>query len=395
MTRFIFINRVYWPSPEATAQLLRDLTHAIAATGTQVSVITDSPAVRGNPDDTPNLTVYRTGGSPHRKLGVAAKLAAYSKFIRAAKTVLKDLVTPGDVVVAMTDPPMLGAKIGPTVRQNGGLVWHWSQDVYPEVALAIKPFGPFTHLLRMLIPGRNREWARSSGIVAIGADMADRIASCGIPRAKISVSPNWAPIDSVPQTTTEPRQAWGIRPESFRLSYSGNLGRAHTLVPLVNLVRLLQPYPQVETLIVGEGPQKAQLKKSVAVQNLQRCTFHPPVPIAQLASSLAASHVQIITMRPDCVGTVWPSKFYGIIAVARPIIFIGPKSAEIAQLIQQNQLGIAVGPSDLTAAQKFVVDLLESPDRYAKICDQVNKFAQRQPGLPGAVQFWKNIVSAR
>jgi colanic acid biosynthesis glycosyl transferase WcaI len=392
MPLLIFINRVYWPSTEATAQLLRDLTVRLATTGTQVLVITDSPLPPECRDDIANLRVLRIGGSPNRKLGVLEKLLVYAKFTRAAKSILGEKISSGDVVVPMTDPPMLGPKIGPTVRNLGGKIWHWSQDVYPEVALAIKPFGPFTAALRMLLSTRNREWSKSCGIVAIGTDMADRIAACGIPRAKIFISPNWAPFDLVPQRQIDQRQQWGIPLESFLLTYSGNLGRAHTLTPLIELVRLLQPQREVETLIVGDGPQKSEMEELITSQKLLRCTFKLPVPIAELRSSLEAADVHVITMRPDCVGTVWPSKFYGIVAVARPIIFIGPKSAEIAQLITKHDLGISVEPDDLKEASRFVVRLAGDQNMHHEYCARVAAFGKIQPGLDGAVTFWNRIV---
>ncbi len=394
MPRIIFINRVYWPSAEATAQILRDLTIGLAATGTSVIVITDTPIDPELQDNVPNLKVYRTGNRTQRKLGIVSKLLGYARFIDAAKITIKKILNPDDRVVAMTDPPMLGPKIGPTVRRSGGKIWHWSQDVYPEVALAIKPFGHLTNLMRILIPHRNREWAQSSGIVAIGSDMADCIAQTGISRTLISISPNWSPINLVPQSRINQRERWEIQPDKFLLTYSGNLGRAHTLNPLIDLVRLLQPNEQVETLIVGNGPQRATLIKLVSSQNLRRCHFKQSVPISELESSLAAADVHVITMRPDCVGTVWPSKFYGVISVSRPMIFIGPKTAEIAQLITHHQLGIAVEPTNLEAAQQFVERLCSDPSTYDAFCLRVGQFAHQQPGRIGAVQFWNGIVAS-
>ena len=294
----------------------------------------------------------------------------------------------------MTDPPMLGPNIGPIVRRNGGKIWHWSQDVYPEVALAIKPFGPLTNLMQLLIPSRNREWAQSSGIVAIGSDMAGCIARAGIPRTHISITPNWSPINLVPQIRIDQRQQWDIKPDKFLLIYSGNLGRAHSLNPLIDLVRLLQPNEKVETLIVGNGPQRATLIKSVSSQNLRRCHFKQPVPISELESSLSAADIHIITMRPDCVGTIWPSKFFGVISVSRPMIFIGPATAEIAQLITRNQLGIAVEPTNLGTAKQFVEKLSSQPQTYEAFCLRVAQFAKKQPGRTGAVQFWNGIVAS-
>jgi colanic acid biosynthesis glycosyl transferase WcaI len=392
VSRIVFINRVYWPSTEATAQILRDLTLGLAASGTSVLVITGTPLSDQEKDDCPNLTVHRLGTGNRRTLGILSKLRDYSRFTQSAKITVSQVVKPTDTVVAMTDPPMLGSDLGPTVRKAGGAMWHWSQDLYPEVALAIRPFGPLTIGLKLLLPRRNREWHQCTGIVAIGADMAEKIGSQGISEAKISVSQNWAPSGLAPTKHVYAETSPEAKPPSFILSYSGNLGRAHVLEPVLDLVKLLQAHPTIETRIIGNGPQKRSLVERVNRENLTRCVFLAPVPISELQASLAGAHLHLITMRPDCVGTVWPSKFYGIVAVARPMIFIGPQSAEIAQLITKHDLGISVEPDDLKEASRFVERLAGDQNVHHEYCARVAAFGKIQPGLDGAVTFWNRIV---
>ena len=392
MKRIVFINRVYWPSTEATAQILRDLTLGLAAKGTSVVVITSTPLTDGDTDDTANLRVLRVGEKSGRSLGVITKLRGYSRFTNSALSAIKTLVSSTDVVVAMTDPPMLGSSIGQTVRTKQAQIWHWTQDLYPEVALAIKPFGPLSALLKFLLPRRNREWINSTGIVAIGSDMAGRIAGSGISSKKIAISPNWAPAKLSFERKVNYREKWGVSDESFLLAYSGNLGRAHILDPLLDLVLLLQSAERVKTVIIGQGPQRATLMLRAEREQIGGLTFQSPVPLSDLGSSLAAADVHLITMRPDCSGSVWPSKFYGVVATGRPVIFIGPKSAEIFEIITKSQLGIAVEPTNLTEAQHFVMKLADSPKIHREYCERVQEFALQQPGLEGAINFWNRIV---
>jgi hypothetical protein len=41
-----------------------------------------------------------------------------------------------------------------------------------------------------------------------------------------------------------------------------------------------------------------------------------------------------------------PSKFYGILAVARPVIFIGATDGELARLIDEHGIGLVVAEGD-------------------------------------------------
>jgi len=392
MPKIIFVNRVYWPSTQATAQILRDLTVALASAGLNVQVITSTPLSGDYRDEITNLEVLRTSKETTAKTNLLAKFCSYSRFLKSTRHVLGAILRKNDVVVAMTDPPMLGANIAPLVRDKGGEMWHWSQDLYPEVALAIKPFGVFTKLLEIYKRRRNAEWRKAKGIVAIGCDMKQRIVQNGISDSKVLVSANWAPRDL---KTTEPnlqRTKWNVPTDSFVISYSGNLGRAHVLTPILDLVDALKAETCIHTVIVGHGAQKNALKTQAHDRLLERCIFQDPVPISELGNSLSAADIHLITMRPDCVGTVWPSKFYGIIAAQRPIVFIGPKSAEVASLIAKHELGIAVEPSDIVRAADFIAKLAGDPKLQLEFRGKIGEFAKQQAGLDDAIALWTNVA---
>lgn len=57
----------------------------------------------------------------------------------------------------------------------------------------------------------------------------------------------------------------------------------------------------------------------------------PYQPRAALGESLAAADLHLITMRPGFAGLIVPSKIYGILAVGRPAVFVGPGDSEVAR----------------------------------------------------------------
>ena len=114
LPRVIFVNRVYWPSTAATAQLLADLTEGLAARDWPVHVI----ATGTEPGPRNGVIIHRTGaGEQHG--GLLSRAFNYSRFNRRAIQLLAELARPGDVVVPLTDPPMLGAA-GSRVRPSNG-----------------------------------------------------------------------------------------------------------------------------------------------------------------------------------------------------------------------------------------------------------------------------------
>jgi colanic acid biosynthesis glycosyl transferase WcaI len=71
---------------------------------------------------------------------------------------------------------------------------------------------------------------------------------------------------------------------------------------------------------------------------------------------LAQAHIGLVTQRTACVGTVVPSKIYGLMAAGRPILFIGSRRATPAILIRRFECGWRVEPG----ATQSLIDLLET-----------------------------------
>lgn len=56
-----------------------------------------------------------------------------------------------------------------------------------------------------------------------------------------------------------------------------------------------------------------------------------------------------------------PSKFYGVLAAARPTIFIGDPDGEIGSVVRDFQCGMALRPGDVDALVGAILHLRHSP----------------------------------
>src|SRR3954463_102675 len=87
--RVIFVNRVYWPSLAATAQLLTDLSGGLAARGWEVHVI----AAGDGSTSHEGVTIHRTGeGDEHG--GLVSRTRNYWRFLRQLRAQLRNLLQP-------------------------------------------------------------------------------------------------------------------------------------------------------------------------------------------------------------------------------------------------------------------------------------------------------------
>ncbi|MBL9215498.1 MAG: glycosyltransferase family 4 protein [Opitutaceae bacterium] len=387
--RVIFVNRVYWPSEEATAQLLTDLAEGLAGGGWPVDVI----AAGDGGGERNGVRLHRTGPGD-RHAGLLSRIANYRRFTRAAAAQVAALARRGDIVVPLTDPPMLGAAVASAAAARGARVVPWVQDIYPEIVSA--HLGALLSL--PLLPLRRRRdaaWRAAARVVVLGTDMARQVAARGVPAGRIAVVPNWAPREldapASPAAIAARRQAWGL-PGGFVVAYSGNLGRVHEFATVLDAAALLRDRPDLTFLFIGRGARFEQIRAAAARQRLGNVRLLPPEPRAQLAAALAAADVHLVTLRPAFARLVYPSKLAGVLAAGRPVAFVGPTDGDIARLLADGPCGVAVAPGEAGPLAAALRRWRDAPDLARAAGERGRRAYERQLTFARALARWTAVL---
>jgi glycosyltransferase involved in cell wall biosynthesis len=387
--RVIFVNRVYWPSTAATAQLLTDLAEGLAARNRPVHVIAAGEAsTRHN-----GVIIHRPGGS-EQHTGLFSRIRNYRRFRRDAGRQLAALVQPGDIVVVMTDPPMLGAALTSLVAQRGAAVVHWIQDIYPEIVTA--HLGAWTSpWLSRLRARRDVAWRAARTCVALGEDMAQVIASKGTPAARIAVVSNWAPRELQAPASAEAiaarRAAWGVTGK-FVVAYSGNLGRVHEFAAVLAAAGHLKARRDIVFLFIGTGARFEEVRTAARARGLENVRLLPPEPRATLAAALAAADAQLVTLRPGFARLVYPSKLAGVLAAGRPVLFVGPPEGEIARLLARERCGSSFGPGDGAKLSATILEWQTDPAACRQLGRRARETYERHFTFDSALAAWERIL---
>jgi colanic acid biosynthesis glycosyl transferase WcaI len=395
--RAIFINRFYWPDEPATAQLLTDLAEALATKGIEVTVIASHPGRPEVPfkETRRGVRILRIRGTRWaRHLGLIGKLADFVTFFLAALWRLFAEVRRGDAVVALTDPPLLGVGAWFVTGLRGARLYHWVQDIYPEVAIELAG-QPWLALLR---PLRNLAWRRAARCVTLGKDMATVLASAKVSSGKIALAPNWAPAGLVPpppDAASALRAEWGLTGK-FVVAYSGNLGRVHDLEPILEVAAHLRDEPTIAFVFIGSGAQRATLEATAQRLGLTNLQFHSPQPRSQLLATLALGDVHLVTLRPGCEHYVFPSKLVGVAAIGRPVVFIGPRDCEVAQIVTspQRPFGCAFDRRDIAAIAVALRSLANAPDDCKRLSSAALLYAAEVGDAERAANQWHTWLAA-
>lgn len=389
--RLIFINRFYWPDEPATSQLLTDLAEALAQRGHYTFVIASRPRKVEETDEwRKEVRIRRVWSTRLSRYGILGKALDFLTFYLGALIRLACIARRDDVVIAMTDPPLLGLGTALVARFCHAPVIHWIQDVYPEIAMEVSGH----RWLRVIRPLRNYVWRSAARCVVIGPEMEAIVAAAGVPLRRRQIIRNWPPSGLTPPVATAAgglREAWGLT-DKFVVGYSGNLGRVHDLESVLALAEALRESPKIVFAFIGGGAQLRRLKATVRARRLPNVVFHPAQPRARLSESLGMADIHLVTLRPGCEAFVVPSKFYGIAAVGRPIIFVGPSHCELARIVIGNHLGLIAQRESLAALADDVRALAIDPERCALYGVGAARFARAHGGVNTAVQHWGEAI---
>jgi glycosyltransferase involved in cell wall biosynthesis len=357
----LFINRVYPPESGATGRVLEYVAGGFVSAGWDVFVLTTAgersdagEKIRGG------VKVIRVS-SGFSKRSLIARALGYALMIPSL--LLKALLLPrADVVVTKTDPPML-LVIGPFLKlMKGSKLIHWAQDLYPEIAeeAGVLPKGGAGGLVTGLLRLLSTLSMRSHDLtIAVGRCMVGRLKDRGIPEGRIRVVTNAGVEDDIVPVSHENnafRKMHGLE-GAFVIEYSGNLGRAHDFGTVLEAARLLGQRGEtgILFLFVGSGPGEGMLRDEVARMGLKNIRFLPPQPAGSLSESLGAGDLHLVTMKSVMSGFVVPSKFYGVMAAARPCLFIGPEDSEVARVIREHGVGEVIAPGDADALIRAIL----------------------------------------
>jgi len=388
LPRLIFVNRVYWPSTAATAQLLTDLAENLSARGWPVHII-----CAGKESGLHQGVMIHRAGSDDQPSSLLSRARRYDAFRCCAEQQLTTLAGPDDIVVLMTDPPLLGAHLTDIALSRGARVIHWIQDIYPEIVTA--HLGRLTALL--LWPWRSRRdvaWQTAHGCVTLSASMAATV-GCRAPASAVAIIPNWAPrelqLPALPEAIAAYRENWGLADKCI-IAYSGNLGRVHEFKTILAAAERLKNQRAIAFLFIGAGARFDELRSAVASRQLQNINFLPPVSRENLAVALAAADIQLVTLNPVFANLVYPSKLAGTLAAGRPVLFVGPPQGEITQLLTTEECGRTVQPGDDESLTEIITQWqLDRPHRHQLGLNARAAYTKHFT-LTHAVERWVDIL---
>ena len=392
--RILVLNQYYWPGVEATAQLLAQLCEALAR-DYDVTVVTGHLHGHQLPDEEERngVRIVRVRSTTYERSQLHHRAANYGSYLGESVRAALRGERP-DLVLCMTDPPVVG-DIGLVVARRFDVpLLVISQDVFPEIAERVK------RLEHPLVLGALRKLVglylrRADRVVAIGETMKLRLVHKGAREGRIEVIPNW--VDTTEIQPHPRRNAWSATrglDDELVVMHSGNIGHAQDLDTLVRAATFLRDLDRLRIMVIGFGARHGELTRLAQRLEVTRAVhFLDYQPREQLPLSLATGDLHYVGLAQGLSGFVVPSRLYGILAAGRPVLVSADADSEIVRIVEEVGCGIVVPPGRPERVASVIRDVAEGRLSLVGMGDLGRAWVEREADREVAFDRYRRLVA--
>jgi hypothetical protein len=400
MRRLLLVHHFFHPDDVVSARLYLDLAVGLGGRGWSVTVLT-SDRVSSEPDrQLPaseihgGVRIERVHRPPWRQSHPLQRLANSASLV-VAWTLRATRLDPFDAVVVGSDPAFAATLCGPLRRlwPRAALV-HWCHDVYPE---AIEADGAGA-AAQALIPLARRlmaaSYRRCDAVVDLGPEMRARLERYDTDAIRETIPP-WAlaePADA-PRPPEPEIRARMFGDAALGLLYSGALGRPHDLGALLDFARACRARlgQRITLCFAVRGPRLDELTTAVRSDDTN-VRVVPYSSETDLAVHLEAADLHLLSLRATWSGLSVPSKFFGALAVGRPVVYAGPERSDVARWIRSLGVGYELRPETRDAVVGALDQLTRAPAALVALQENAKRTYSAHFERLRALNTWDQLL---
>ena len=362
----------------ATGEVMTKLVQSLADRGHEIDVVTSLPWYRGHEvhegwrgrpwrrEAAAHGTIMRVWPFPVDKNNIPARALGFAGFTSLATAAAFTLRRP-DVVMGMSPPVFLGDAAWLVAKRWRVPFVFNVQDIFPDVAIDL---GAINN--PKVISGLQRHerslYRRADAVTVLSTDQQKNVQSKledpADPGRKVRIIHNFADTDKVQvvERSTPYRDQHGLGDKQV-VMYSGNVGLSQSFDLVRAAADRFSDRPDVHFVINGEGAARPDVDAWAASRaNVTVADFAPREKVSEV---LGAADLHLILLKRGLAQSSTPSKMYGILAAARPVLASIDEGSEVELTIDAARSGRAVPPEDEGAFLAALEEMLADPESLA------------------------------
>jgi colanic acid biosynthesis glycosyl transferase WcaI len=401
MSNLLLLSQAYPPDPTATGQYLSQLAEHLCQNGHNVTVLSGECGYEARQKPMP--LNYSTGNLVIQRLKTSQTRSSTSMIFR----VLRQLgfivqiffagirVPRADVIFFVTTPPLIGLSVWLLAKFRKIPAVLWWMDINPDQAVLagfLKPndwkvllFTKYNHILLQSM----------SNVILLDHYMERRVKKAYAVSGSHIIS-LWPLIQ---------HNSKNISPKNFLknhgllgkivIMYSGNHSLVHPLDTLLEAIEDYEDRQDISFVFVGNGPGKSFVTKWKHKHTLVPVKQLPYQPMENIDESLGAADLHVVSMGSDMPGCVHPSKAYTVLAMGKPLLYLGPKESAIGQWIKDNHIGWQIDHGDVDRLRQ-ILEIFLGMSRTERLeqSKKVLKFAENYLDRNKKLNEIQNVIES-
>ena len=285
----------------------------------------------------------------------------YASFVLSASTIGQWLLRGRqyDAIFVYGASPILQAVPGLVFKaMKRAPMAVWVQDLWPG---SLEATGRVRNRPALGLVGKLTDWIyrRADLLFIQSRAFEEEVTSRSGGHTPVCYMPNPADLgaDRSGDVETAPRG----KGAPFDVMFAGNLGRAQALPTILRAAELLEDNPSIRLVLAGQGSLSAWLRQQVderGLRNVQLCGQLSPDAAADRMRN--ASALLLTLGKSETLERTIPSKLSTYLAMGRPVV--SAADGEVARIVREAQVGIAVAAEDAGALAKAILTMYERSD---------------------------------
>jgi colanic acid biosynthesis glycosyl transferase WcaI len=363
----IVLYHFFYPDDVVSARHFSDLSEELGNRGWKVTALTSNRfcrypkrEIRQRKEDWKGVQVVRVPRPGWNQAHDIPRMAN-SLWVMGA-WLLKLMGLPKVDVMIVGSDPQFSQFLFPLIKllRRAKVLAFWCYDLYPEAILANGASAPVRWAARRLKGFMKLAYQSVDLIADLGPCMRRRLDLYSPKAVRATLTP-WALVEPnrIHPPDAEIRSQLFGREAALTLLYSGNLGKAHDFYLFLKLARRVSHlHPGIVFCFSCRGNRVNELKTSLLPSD-SNIRLAPFADESDLEKRLNSADIHLLSLQQEWEGIVLPSKFFGSLAVGKPVLYAGPKNSSIAHWVKAFDVGLVLTPENLEEVAQALVTLAD------------------------------------
>ncbi len=389
--KVLFVCQYFYPEKISSGVLPYELASKLAEDEFEVTALVGYPKEYvSNEKQCPkrerhnNILIKRISyiqANRKKTIGRIINMISFSVSVLFHPKVFKDT----EIFISFTNPPLLPFIVSFYRKLFNKKFVVVMYDLYPDAPIKLGYLSEKSTIAKAFNYLNKLTFKNTDKVIALSSEMKEYLVkNKHLLKEKVEVIPNWY-ADNYSNCSYKIEFP-------IKILYGGNMGLAQDMKTIMETAYRLKDDDRFQFIFAGHGSKKEELKQFIETNHLKNCILHDFLEKEKYDLLLESCQLAILSLNENICGLGSPSKYYGYLALKKPVIVIMPEGTDVQQDIVNENIGLHVNSNEANILSEKLLELIKNPDQMKIMSKNAYKIFQEKYTLDKAVHKYKLIL---